>query len=413
MRVAIDAVGIRDFGGAVLLDQLIGWLPRARPDWEWKLYLLPHRERRFEDPAPNQQVSVESIAYGGSALTRLYWIYRDFPQRAARWGADVVLAFANIGVGRPDIAQVIYCHQPLAILPESAGTQSFPDMLRMRVLRSLVCRGMRSSRAVVVQTRAMKHRLAELVSGVEQRIHVIPGGCRAGSRTPHIRPQKRDLIDNLEQPWLLYVAQPVPHKNHLMLLHALPLIVQWFPEIRLVLTVDPPETAGRRQPAGYAGQIHHVVRVLGLRDSVVFAGTLTPDEVHYALSLASMLVFPSLAESFGLPLAEAMGAGCPVAASDLSYAREIVGEAGAYFNPEDPSAIAFTVTALLDQPGRLRQLSELAAGRKHRFEYPRIAERLARVLEQAAGAGAHRPGPRPGEQERVISCVESQASLER
>ena len=62
------------------------------------------------------------------------------------------------------------------------------------------------------------------------------------------------------------------------------------------------------------------------------------------------MVFPSLAESFGLPLVEAMAAGCPVAAADRPYAREVAGPAAVYFDPLDPRALAECVIGVLGDP---------------------------------------------------------------
>ena len=52
---------------------------------------------------------------------------------------------------------------------------------------------------------------------------------------------------------------------------------------------------------------------------------------------ASLFVYPSLYEGFGLPILEAMSAGCPVLSTSLGSTREVSGELGYFFNPDDRS----------------------------------------------------------------------------
>ena len=60
-------------------------------------------------------------------------------------------------------------------------------------------------------------------------------------------------------------------------------------------------------------------------------------------------MFPSLWEGFGLPAVEAMSCAVPVLASRRGSLPEVVGDAGLYFDPEDPAAIAASANRLLDE----------------------------------------------------------------
>jgi alpha-1,2-rhamnosyltransferase len=67
---------------------------------------------------------------------------------------------------------------------------------------------------------------------------------------------------------------------------------------------------------------------------------LTDGELVHAYRHAKALVFPSLAEGFGLPIVEAIASGTRVFASDIPVHREIGGDACVYFDPRDPAALA-------------------------------------------------------------------------
>jgi glycosyltransferase involved in cell wall biosynthesis len=73
---------------------------------------------------------------------------------------------------------------------------------------------------------------------------------------------------------------------------------------------------------------------------VQFAGPLTPKETEEHYRRADIFVFPSLAESFGHPLVEAMAHGLPIIASDTPINREMCGDAAVYFRPMDPDHLA-------------------------------------------------------------------------
>jgi glycosyltransferase involved in cell wall biosynthesis len=102
------------------------------------------------------------------------------------------------------------------------------------------------------------------------------------------------------------------------------------------------------------------------------------------------VVFPSLAEGFGLPILEAFAVGCPVLTSAGTACAEVAGDAALLVAPADPSAIAEGMRRLLDDDGRRRDLVAAGRERARSFTWARCAE-LTRGAYQAAIA-AHRGG---------------------
>jgi glycosyltransferase involved in cell wall biosynthesis len=84
---------------------------------------------------------------------------------------------------------------------------------------------------------------------------------------------------------------------------------------------------------------------LGLADSVFQLGPVSSEELEALYSLAEGLIFPSWAEGFGWPIAEAQACGCPVFASDRAPLTEVGGDAAIYFDPADPPASARRIAA--------------------------------------------------------------------
>ncbi len=106
----------------------------------------------------------------------------------------------------------------------------------------------------------------------------------------------------------------------------------------------------------------------------------------------AVFCYPSLGEGFGLPVLEAMAAGAVVLTSDVSSLPEVGGEAVAYANPTEVSAIRAQLQRLLRDEALRAELSKRARARAREFSWESFAETVLAVLEEAAGAaeGAER-----------------------
>jgi glycosyltransferase involved in cell wall biosynthesis len=124
-------------------------------------------------------------------------------------------------------------------------------------------------------------------------------------------------------------------------------------------------------------RLESLARELGLGGRVFLRGR-EPD-VSVWLRRASLLVHPARWEGFGLGVLEAMLAGLPVVASDVSSLPELVvdGETGVLVPPDDPSALALAVARALEEPERLGAAG-LARARAE-FSVARMADRTAEL----------------------------------
>jgi len=356
------------------------WLPEVRPDWHWHVFLLDRDLREFDDPPVSTRVTLERVRNGHMPWQRPWWANCRLPERVSAVGADILFSLTNIAPSRPVRPQVVYCHQRKAFPGAGVPVWLLAQRLRLLVMRKLIVRGALASEAVIVQTNAMREQIETSEPRLRGRVRVIPSGYRTLSRDPVLRRSVRDALARCSRPRLIYVTHPGVHKNHLALVRALPTIVKHEPSASLLLTLDPEHAhaAYRRQLRMIEGE----TRRLGVAGHVVWLGVLSPDEVHFALRESDLLVFPSLAESFGLGLVEAMAAACPIAASDLPYAHDVAGDAAVYFKPRCPDSIAGCVVEALRGSNRA-SLATASALRSQRYAYPEIAERVARVLVES------------------------------
>jgi glycosyltransferase involved in cell wall biosynthesis len=153
--------------------------------------------------------------------------------------------------------------------------------------------------------------------------------------------QSLPLIDQSERVhWdFLYPADGESHKNHRCLVEAWVLLSQngCKPSLALTLTV---------RDAFLLNWIEKQITAYGL--NIAILGHLPYDEMVSAYGKSSALIFPSISESFGLPLIEARQAGLPILASELDYVRDVC-EPVQTFDPNSPTSIARAVRRFIGE----------------------------------------------------------------
>jgi glycosyltransferase involved in cell wall biosynthesis len=149
-----------------------------------------------------------------------------------------------------------------------------------------------------------------------------------------------------EKDYILYVGLRIAHKNVEGVLRAFLLLVDDFPELRLVVA------GGRYTTPDMVDRWKTDPR---LKDRLIEIPDPTDEEIVRLLSRAKAFVFPSFAEGFGLPPLEAMASGVPVVCSDIPVFREVYGDAVRYVDPSRPESIAEGVReALMDDGSSAR-----------------------------------------------------------
>ena len=154
-----------------------------------------------------------------------------------------------------------------------------------------------------------------------------------------------------------------------------------------------PGNLRRRHPLVVAGgQGWHSEEVLRHMEEDPHAWVLGPMERDLLLDLynaATLFVYPSLAEGFGLPVAEALACGTPVLTSSTSSLPEVAGDAARLVDPEDLDALSSALESLLRDPEERRRLASLGPRRARRFTWRAAADRLL----QLALSSLSRPSP--------------------
>ena len=134
------------------------------------------------------------------------------------------------------------------------------------------------------------------------------------------------------KPFVLFVSSLWPYKNCEALLRAWAVVREQLGDRQLVIV-------GAARDESYANGLRGLAAQLGISPDVVFVGGVPLDDTVNFYRAADVFVYPSLAETFGLPILEAMACGCPVVTSNISSMPEIAGGAALLSDPHDPASI--------------------------------------------------------------------------
>jgi len=116
------------------------------------------------------------------------------------------------------------------------------------------------------------------------------------------------------------------------------------------------------------------------RGDVIFTGYVPDGHLPLLYGLATLFVYPSLFEGFGLPCLEAMACGCPVVTSNTTSLPEVVGTAGILINPNDHMEICKAMEELVNDAGKRAVLIARGRERARQFTWQRTAAKFLDIV---------------------------------
>jgi glycosyltransferase involved in cell wall biosynthesis len=176
----------------------------------------------------------------------------------------------------------------------------------------------------------------------------------------------------------LFTSLYAEHKNLRTLFRALVRLNDYGHNSFLITTADPSWE-----------QIHNPIRAfdrvlageLARRGLLDLTGVLAVAELDRLYGRADIFVYPSMIESFGHPLLEAMASGLPVVAADVPVNRELCGDAALYFSPFDDADCAHKIGLVINDAELRRRLAEEGLRRVEKFSWSSHVQVLMQQFE--------------------------------
>ncbi len=178
----------------------------------------------------------------------------------------------------------------------------------------------------------------------------------------------------ISKPYILFVSSLFPYKNAETLIQAFAQIKSQEPAPMLVI-------AGFKRDEGYYRKLTDLVTENQLQQDVVFTGGLDHEQLAKFYQGASVFVYPSYYETFGLTILEAMACGCPVITTNVSSMPEIAGNAALLFNPKGTGELSKQILRILSDACLRNELIAKGLHRAGEFTWRKTAENtLAAIL---------------------------------
>jgi glycosyltransferase involved in cell wall biosynthesis len=256
---------------------------------------------------------------------------------------------------------------------------------RFELARFLEVRAIRRATLILAISETTKRDVQNILGIPEERIVVTPLGVDERFFTPvtdqvEVNRVFRKFQIPTDRPLLTYVGGIDPRKNWQVLLKLFADVIraergEGRPTPVLLM-------AGKIQADTQYRKLQKLVTELGIERDLITPGFVPDDELLALYSRATLFLFPSLYEGFGLPPLEAMAAGVPVVSSNTSCMPEILGDAALLFDPTDPAEGAKHVLTLLRSRELAERLREGGIRQARRFLWTRTGALTVKAYER-------------------------------
>ena len=241
-------------------------------------------------------------------------------------------SYAHLALSLPADRSGVFCHDLDAfrclIEPERDARPYWFKRLAGRILRGMQVAGVVFHSTGAIRDELLKHGLVR----ADRLVHAPYGVA------DEFRPSAK--AQSSSAPYILHVGACIPRKRIDVLLDIFARVREHRPSLRLV------HTGGDFAPEDEAR-----IDRLGLRAATASLPRQSRAQLVELYRGASLVLLPSDAEGFGLPIIEALACGTPVVASDIPVLREVGGDAIGYAPVGDVEAWSFIVRGLLENPG--------------------------------------------------------------
>ena len=286
-----------------------------------------------------------------------YWLSGQVGERVqSRWGLPHVMTFHSLGMVKREVLHVA----------------REPDV-RIRVERKLA----RSSDRILVPTRREYENMVAYYETPASRMVVIPCGVNLKRFRPYPKSEaRRKLALPAAGPLVLYVGRFTSEKGLDRLLSALPLVHSRF-EPKLILV------GGDDAQAASTKRLKSRVRQLGLEDRILFAGRVPNAALPLYYSASSLMVLPSLYESFGLVALESLACGTPVVSTPVGALEHVIlrGKTGEVVSDSGPGALARGIDKVLTRTKETGYVQSKVRASVTCFDWSNIAAAVEREYD--------------------------------
>ncbi len=297
----------------------------------------------------------------GNLILDLAWTHILLPLAALRHRAALIHSPFNWGPALAPCPTVTTVHD----LAWERVPETFPAFFRRYARLATRITARRSTR-VITDSAATARDLTDLYGTPAARLRPVPIGI-----PPDVAPD-----DGPREPFILAVGEFEPRKRILELIEG---------HARYLEDAPPAPEPCRLVVVGAGGSQEDAVRAAA-GPWVTLTGFVDDDTLHDLYRRASLLVYPSRYEGFGLPVLEAMAHGCPALVAQNSSLVEVGGDVAIPLDDPTPAGIAAALTATLADRAALAERGRRSRDHAATYDWDGVARRTLDVYREAISA---------------------------
>jgi glycosyltransferase involved in cell wall biosynthesis len=376
MKVLIHALGATMGGGVRHLTNFLPELGDA--DRENEYVVLARSAMKNVPVASNVRLELVPDSVVGGRFKRVYSDTFEIPRKIKNEGFDAVVSLMNFGPIWSPVPHVLFQRNSIYYCPYYMRTA--PRALKVEALarRRLASASMTRATVIVTPSNAMQAMIRDACPETRDcNFRTLYHGFDAEASSEALDARYAAMIDKSVGPRLFFPSHPAHHKGFDIIFRALAILRE----------------RGRGQDATLFTTIEHAdwppllaeyerqLASLGIRDRVVFMGRVPQSQMPPLYQRSDLMVYPSLCESFGFSMVEAMGYGLPIVAAGTAANREMCGDGALYYEPLDPVSAADQIAHALTAPTR-EVLHAKGLGRIAGFDWSwkRYAREFVRIV---------------------------------
>jgi glycosyltransferase involved in cell wall biosynthesis len=378
-KILVHCLGA-SLGGAI--RHLTNFIPMLSACSEKNQYVFLVRDS-FSEIYVGENILYKKIPdkQAASWFSRLYYDIVVLPRMLGREGYTAIVSLTNFGPIWSPIPHVFfqrnavyYCDYYLKIVNRRLKLES---MAR----RFLAIQSMNRADLVVTPSNAMAAMIKDKCPSVRQKefYTLYHGFSKETLKACTLDESILNVINTTRQK-IFYPTHPAVHKGFEILFKLLFEYKKRNKHFVLITTINEEDW-----PSGIR-KYRDIVQKLGLQDEVKFIGRVHQSQMGYIYEHVDCMVYPSLCESFGFSMIEAMGYGLPILAANTDINREICDNAAIYYEPENYREGAEKLALLMGENVR----SELENNAKRRvlsrdWGWDRYAREFVEMIEKVCG----------------------------
>ena len=270
---------------------------------------------------------------------------------------------------------------PTVITIHDLSPLRFPEAhpaLRVQEFREQLPKAIARAASIIVDAESVREEIIETFGVPADRVQAIHLGVAPNyhPRTAEETAVARQSYQIEHGQYVLAVGTLEPRKNLMQAIDA----YAGLPEA--IRRTTPLVIAGMR--GWLVSELETRLRQLEARGEVRWLGFVPNEALPSLYSGATMLVYPSIYEGFGLPVLEAMASGIPVVTSNRSSLPEVAGNVGVLVDPEDTEGLRSAMEKLIEDKQEARRLGQLGIVRAGQFTWKDCAKKTIAIYQKAA-----------------------------